>query len=85
MTSMNRKVRRRTVEAYRVTVTGAYPDKIGGRRLVVELYHNGQADMVRIREAGRRTWVEFDVGELYRRGLMAQVRRVKRGKKGGTK
>ena len=39
---------------------------------MVELTNNGHADLLRIREAGRRAWVEFDVAELYRRGLIAQ-------------
>ena len=80
MTAFDRTVKRRTVEAYRVTVTGAYPDRLTGRKLVVELTHNGNADLVRIRESGRRTWVELDVAGLYRRGLIAQAKQNKKGK-----
>lgn len=72
MTDMDRAVRRRTVNAYRVTVTGSQVD-LTGRRLVVELRGDAGGDFLRIREAGRRAWVELEIAGLYRRGLLAQA------------
>ncbi len=81
MTDMDKRVKRRTCHAYRIALTTARPDP-SGRRLVVELSNNGCADLVRIRESGRRTWLEFDVAELYRKGLIAEARVArKRGRK----
>jgi hypothetical protein len=85
MTGMDRPVKRRTVTPYRVTVTGVYPDP-QGRKLVVELTGDGHGDLIRIRESGRRKWVELDVAELYRKALIAESRRHKaqRAKKRST-
>jgi len=74
MTTIERTVRRRTCTAYRITLSGAYPDA-GGRPLVVELRGGPHGDHIRIREAGRRTWVDLDVAELYRRGLYSKARK----------
>ena len=71
MTKLTKPVRRSTASGYRVTVTGAWPDD-AGKPLVVELAAEGRAAVVRIREQGRRSWVTLDIGELYRRGLIAQ-------------
>jgi len=80
MTDLDKPVRRRTVSGYRITVTSAEPCQ-SGRRLIVELANNGKADLIRIREAGRRSWVELDVAGLYRRGLLAQISQRQRGKR----
>jgi len=69
MTDMSHSVPRTTVAPFRITVSGAYRD-VNGRKLVVELAGGEHGDLLRIREAGRRTWVELDVAELYRRGLI---------------
>lgn len=79
MTDMDKTVRRKTVQAYRVTITSATPSP-DGRKLVVELTNNGSADLIRIREAHRRKWIEFDVAELYRKGLLATVRAQRKRK-----
>lgn len=80
MTDMDKKVKRRTVSPYRITISGAYPDMLG-RKLVVELAGGPHGDMIRIREAGRRKWVELDVAETYRKGLIATARREQAAKK----
>ena len=72
MTDLNKPIRRRTVNAYRVSITGAQVDT-SGRRLVVELRGDAGGDFLRIREAGRRGWVELEIAGLYRRGVLAQV------------
>ena len=71
---MARPTRRTTLQAYRVTVTGARPDPTG-RRLVAELAGTPAGDFLRLREAGRRTWVTLDLAELYRRALLAATRK----------
>lgn len=72
MTDFDRPVTRRTVNAYRVSLSGAYLSDTG-RRLAVTLHGGKDGDFLTIREAGRRTAVTLDVAELYRRGLMAQA------------
>lgn len=78
MTGMNKRVRRKTVLRYRVTVTSAAPDPTG-REIVAELAGSDHGDMLRLREAGRRTWVELSIPDLYRKGLLAQARARRRG------
>ena len=69
MTGFDKPVTRRTMMAYRFTVSGAIANSTG-RRLVVELKGDEKnGDFVRIREEGRQTWVELDVAGLYSRGL----------------
>lgn len=75
MTTMDKPVRRKTVQRYRITLARAFPDAISGKQLVVELANNGSADLLRIREAGRRKWIEMDVAELYRIGLIKTAKR----------
>ena len=76
MTSFDKPVKRVTVGKYRFTVQGPLVHS-EGRRLVVELSGNEHGDLVRIREEGRKTWVELDASRLYHRGLMTMA-----GKKG---
>jgi hypothetical protein len=79
---MERRVRRISVNPYRITVSGAIASE-SGRKLVAELVGNQAGDYLRLREAGRRTWIELSIPELYRRGLLAMT--AKRAKKGGGK
>ena len=74
MTPLTKPITRRTVTRYRITVSGCYADQTGGRPLVVELASNKNGDILGIREAGRRTWVRYDIGELYRKGLIKKAR-----------
>ena len=73
MTDFDKPVTRRTVNAYRVGLTGAVASP-SGRRLAVTLHGDPHGDFVTIRESGRRFAVTLDIAELYRRGLMAQAR-----------
>ena len=70
MTGMDKRVRRATVNSYRITVSGAMASDTG-RKLVAELAGNQAGDYIRLREAGRRTWIELSIPDLYRRGLLA--------------
>lgn len=82
MTGMDKRVRRATVNAYRITVQGAMASDTG-RKLVAELTGNQAGDFLRLREAGRRTWIELSIPDLYRRGLLAMC--VKKAKKCGAR
>jgi hypothetical protein len=55
MTGFDKAVTRRTVDAYRFTVTGSGIPAVDGRKLVVTLINEGHGDLIRIREAGRST------------------------------
>jgi len=79
MTDFNKRVTRRTMGAYRMTVTGAIPCPTG-KRLCVTLHQgdNGEGDFITIREAGRRYRVTLNVAELYRRGMLADTARQRK-------
>ena len=79
MTSMERRVRRISVNPYRITVSGAIASE-SGRRLVAELAGNSAGDFLRLREAGRRTWIELSIPDLYRRGLLAMTKKAQKGR-----
>ena len=53
---MARPTRRTTLQAYRVTVTGARPDPTG-RRLVAELAGTQAGDILRLRQGTLMYWV----------------------------
>jgi hypothetical protein len=80
MTPMLKPCRRITCNPYRITVSGATVSE-SGRKLVAELAGDQHGDLLRLREAGRRTWVTLSIPDLYRRGLLAQVKKAKKGKR----
>ena len=82
MTPMLKPCRRITCNPYRITVSGAIASE-SGRKLVAELVGDQHGDLLRLREAGRRTWVTLSIPELYRRGLLAMT--GKKAKKGRGK
>jgi hypothetical protein len=81
MTGMDKGIKRRTVNPYRIGISGSWIDQ-GGKKLVVELEGDERGDFVRIREEGRKasSSVVFDVGELYRKGLIAKSAQDKKRK-----
>jgi len=71
MTDFGKTVSRRTRKAFRIAISGTWPDP-AGRRLVVSLITIGGEDLISIREAGRteKSAVLIDPAEAYRRGLV---------------
>jgi len=77
MTSMDKPVTRRTRNAYRISVSGAYPEP-SGKRLVVTLHGDERGDWISIREHGRRQSITLDVAALYVRGLVSLAQAARR-------
>lgn len=87
-TSFETRAKRRTVNAFRVGIQAAiaFPAGTpGARRLIVTLERVGACDMLRIREERRRYTVDLDVGELYRRGMIAQAAKTRAEKRKARK
>tara|TARA_Y100000310_G_C20355490_1_gene656442 strand:+ start:130 stop:399 length:270 start_codon:yes stop_codon:yes gene_type:complete len=84
MTEFDKPVKRRTVGRYRSTIVGAFPDP-GGKKYVVELGDpealGRGVDVIRIREAGCRTFVLVDPGTLFVKGMIAQAAAKRKAKK----
>lgn len=77
MTDFDRRVHRRTLHAYHVSLTGVV-QTAAGRRLVATLHGDERGDWLTIRESGRRYRVTLDVAELYRRAMIADAMRMKK-------
>lgn len=84
MTDFDKRVRRRTIHAYRIGISGV-SQSLTGNRIVAELHGDQGGDFITLREAGRRYRVTLDIAELYRRGMIAEAAKKKAERKAARK